>query len=217
MSDNDPYRRIAGVYDRLIEPMQAGVRRVALDVIPPEPGWQVLDVGCGTGTGMARYVEAGCTAVGVDVSAAMLDKAKARLGVQTDLHLTDGNTLPFDDGCFDLVTTSMVLHEVPTDARTTFVAEMARVSKPSNALLFIDFRFGSLRGWKGPTLRGLSEVIEGSQATTRTTGASRPQGVSRAWWARPVLASNARRSSPEAMWRSTRWHRSPNANSDLDR
>ena len=160
MSDNDPYRRIAGVYDRLIEPMQAGVRRVALDVIPPEPGWQVLDVGCGTGTGMARYVEAGCTAVGVDVSAAMLDKARARLGDQTDLHLTDGNTLPFDDGCFDLVATLMVLHEVPTDARTTFVTEMARVSKPSNALLFIDFRFGSLRGWKGPTLRGLSEVIE---------------------------------------------------------
>ena len=160
MSDNDPYRRIAGVYDRLIEPMQAGVRRVALDVIPPEPGWQVLDVGCGTGTGMARYVEAGCTAVGVDVSAAMLDKAKARLGVQTDLHLTDGNTLPFVDGCFDLVTTLMVLHEVPTDARTTFVTEMARVSKPSNELLFIDFRFGSLRGWKGPTLRGLYEVIE---------------------------------------------------------
>ena len=160
MSANDPYRRIAGVYDRLIEPMQAGVRRVALDVIPPEPGWQVLDVGCGTGTGMARYVEVGCTVVGVDVSAAMLDKARARLGDQAELHLTDGDTLPFDDGCFDLVATLMVLHEVPTEARTTFVTEMARVSKPGSALLFIDFRFGSMRGWKGPTLRGLSEVIE---------------------------------------------------------
>lgn len=36
MSANDPYRRIAGVYDRLIEPMQAGVRKVALDVLPPQ-------------------------------------------------------------------------------------------------------------------------------------------------------------------------------------
>jgi ubiquinone/menaquinone biosynthesis C-methylase UbiE len=160
MSANDPYRRIAGIYDRLIEPMQAGVRRVALDVIPPQPGWQVLDVGCGTGTGVARYVEAGCTTVGVDVSAAMIEKAKTRLGVQAELHLTDGAALPFDEGRFDLVTTLMVLHEVPADARMTFVAEMARVAKPGCPLLFIDFRFGSLRGWRGPTLRGLSGVIE---------------------------------------------------------
>lgn len=58
MSANDPYRRIAGVYDRLIEPMQSGVRRVALDVVPPQSGWQVLDVGCGTGSGLVPYVAA---------------------------------------------------------------------------------------------------------------------------------------------------------------
>lgn len=160
MSANDPYRRIAGVYDRLIEPMQAGVRRVALDVIPPQPGWQVLDVGCGTGTGLAPYVEAGCRVLGVDVSAAMLERAIARLGDRAELHLTDGDTLPFDGGRFDLVTTSMVLHEVPTEARTALVAEMARVVEPDGRLLFIDFRFGSLRGWKGPTFRALSGVIE---------------------------------------------------------
>ncbi len=56
MGDIDPYRRIANVYDRLIEPMQAGVRRVALEVVPPQAEWQVLDVGCGTGTGLARYL-----------------------------------------------------------------------------------------------------------------------------------------------------------------
>lgn len=160
MSAKDPYRRIAGVYDRLIEPMQAGVRRVALDVVPPRPEWQVLDVGCGTGTGMAQYVETGCTVIGVDVSAAMLEKATARLGDRAELHLTGGDTLPFDGGRFDLVTTSMVLHEVPADARTALVTEMARVAKPDSRLLLIDFRFGSLRGWKGPTLRALSAVIE---------------------------------------------------------
>lgn len=160
MSAEDPYRRIAGVYDRLVEPMQAGVRRVALDVFPPRPEWQVLDVGCGTGTGLAQYAKAGCTVVGVDVSAAMLDKAAARLGDRAELHLTDGDDLPFDDSRFDLVMTSMVLHEVPADAREAFVAEMARVARPAGKLLFIDFRFGQLRGWKGPTLRALSSVME---------------------------------------------------------
>ena len=160
MAARDPYRRIAGVYDRLIEPLQAGVRRVALDVIRPEAEWQVLDVGCGTGTGLVPYVEAGCTAFGVDVSASMLEKAAARLGEGAELRLTDGGALPFDGGRFDLVTTSMVLHEVPVDSRGVFVAEMARVAKPDGKLLLIDFRFGSLRGWKGPTIRALNVVIE---------------------------------------------------------
>ncbi len=160
MSATDPYRRVARVYDRLIEPMQAGVRRVAREVIPPQPEWHVLDVGCGTGTGMVPYVEAGCVVIGVDVSPSMLEIASARVGDRAELHLTDGDTLPFDGGRFDLVTTSMVLHEVPADARRTFVTELARVAKPDGRLLLIDFRFGSLRGWRGPTFRALSAVIE---------------------------------------------------------
>ena len=160
MSVIDPYRRIASFYDWFIEPMQVGVRRVAPDVVPPQAAWQVLDVGCGTGTGLAQYAEAGCTVTGVEVSAAMLERATTRLGDEPELHLTDGETLPFDDDRFDLVTTSMVLHEVPTDARMAWVKEMARVAKPNGSLLLIDFRFGSLRGWKGRLLRSLSEVIE---------------------------------------------------------
>ena len=160
MDANDPYRRLAAVYDRLIEPMQAGVRRVALDVVPPQHGWQVLDVGCGTGTGMAPYVAAGCTVVGVDTSAAMLEKATARLGDRAELHLTGGDILPLEGGRFDLVTTSMVVHGVPADDRMALITEMARVAKPDGRLLFIDFRFGSLRGWKGPVLHAAHEVIE---------------------------------------------------------
>jgi ubiquinone/menaquinone biosynthesis C-methylase UbiE len=159
MGVDDPYRHIAGFY-RLIEPLLAGGRRVALDVLPPQPEWKVLDVGCGTGTGLAPYVDAGCTGVGVDVSPAMLEEATARLGDRAELHLTDGDSLPFDDAHFDLVTASMVLHEVPADERTAMVSEMARVTKPAGRVLFIDFRFGSLPGWKGPTIRGLSTAIE---------------------------------------------------------
>ncbi|NNC39122.1 MAG: class I SAM-dependent methyltransferase [Acidimicrobiia bacterium] len=160
MSDPDPYRRLAAVYDPLIEPMQAGVRRVALEVVPPKPGWQVLDVGCGTGTGLARYLEAGCRVSGVDVSAAMIEQASARLGESAEIHHIEGGALPFEAGRFDLVTTTMVLHEVPAPARQRFIAEMARVAKPDGKLLLIDFRFGSLRGWKGPVLRGVSRVVE---------------------------------------------------------
>lgn len=160
MSTRDPYRLISRFYDQIIEPMQAGVRKVALGVVPPQPAWRTLDVGCGTGTGLALYAEAGCTVVGVDTSAAMLEQASARLAGRAELHRTAGDALPFDNGRFDLVTASMVLHEVPAHARSTFITEMARVTRPDGRMLLIDFRFDDLRGWKGPTFRAVSGMVE---------------------------------------------------------
>ena len=160
MARSDPYRRLAGVYDRIVEPMQAGVRRIALDVIPPQRGWHVLDVGCGTGTGLLAYVDAGCVAAGVDVSPSMLERARARLGDRAELHLVDGDRLPFGDGTFDLVTTTMVLHEVGEQQRSRVVTEMARVLKDDGRALIVNFRFGSLRGWRGPTFKLVSIIVE---------------------------------------------------------
>lgn len=160
VADKDPYRRMARVYDRFIEPMQAGVRRVALEVVPPSPDWEVLDVGCGTGTGLALYADAGCAVVGIDVSAAMLEQAAARLGDRAELHLVAAGPMPFADNRFDLATVSMVIHEVPEQERLALVQEMARVLKPGGRLVVIDFRFGSLRGWRGRVLHRLLPLIE---------------------------------------------------------
>ncbi|MBT8247458.1 MAG: class I SAM-dependent methyltransferase, partial [Acidimicrobiia bacterium] len=154
------YRRMAHVYDRLIEPMQAGVRRIALDLVPPDPAWEVLDVGCGTGTGLAGYADAGCDVVGVDVSAAMLERATERLGDRAELHLVSPGPMPFEGDRFDLAITSMVIHEAPEEGRVPLVREMARVVKPGGRLLVIDFRFGSLRGWRGRALRVILPIIE---------------------------------------------------------
>jgi ubiquinone/menaquinone biosynthesis C-methylase UbiE len=160
MAEVDPYRRIAAIYDRLVEPLEAGVRRVALDVVPPQSEWRVLDVGCGTGTGLALYLAAGCTVTGVDVSPAMLAQAQARLGDGVELHLTKGEVLPFEAGRFDLVTASMVVHEIADEDRPTFLAELARCTRPGGRILITDFRIGSLRGWRGPILRIVNTVIE---------------------------------------------------------
>jgi ubiquinone/menaquinone biosynthesis C-methylase UbiE len=160
MAGADPYRLIAGIYDRVVEPMQRGVRRRAVDLIAPQPGWRVLDVGCGTGTGLVPYVEAGCAVVGVDVSEAMLERARKRLGPAVDLHLTDGVELPFATGRFDLVTMSLVLHEIPADRRSDVLGEMTRVTAPGGRMLVTDFRFGSLKGVRGRVLRLVSWIVE---------------------------------------------------------
>ena len=160
MAGHDPYRRMAHLYDRLIEPMQSGVRRIALDLVPPDPAWDVLDVGCGTGTGLAGYADAGCAVVGIDVSAAMLERASERLGHRAELHLVSPGPMPFEDDRFDLAITSMVIHELPAEGRIPLVRETARVVKPGGRLLVIDFRFGSLRGWRGRALRLILPIIE---------------------------------------------------------
>ena len=156
----DPYRRSARGYDRVIGPLDQGLRRVVLELHPPSPGWRVLDVGCGTGTGLVPYVDAGCSAVGVDVSPAMLEQARQRLGDGAELHLADGGVLPFDDDSFDLVLTTMVLQEEAAADRVAFLTEMARVAKPTAMLQIVDFRFGSLRGWRGPVFKVLNVIIE---------------------------------------------------------
>ncbi len=45
----DPYRNIAGIYDRLFDGMNKGLRLVGIRMFRPAKGMTVLDVGCGTG------------------------------------------------------------------------------------------------------------------------------------------------------------------------
>jgi ubiquinone/menaquinone biosynthesis C-methylase UbiE len=156
----DPYRRSARYYDRFLEPLNAGVRDVVLRIDPPQKGWSVLDVGCGTGTMLERYAGAGCAVSGVDVSPAMLDRARARLSPGADLHLIDGAVLPFDDGTFDRVLTSMVIHEVADHDRDAFLAEMVRVTNDGGSIVITEFRFGPLRGAKARIIKPLVWLIE---------------------------------------------------------
>jgi demethylmenaquinone methyltransferase/2-methoxy-6-polyprenyl-1,4-benzoquinol methylase len=157
---SDPYERIAGRYDRLTEPLLAGVRHAALETLPPQRGWRVLDIGCGTGTGMAPYLDGGCSVVGVDISEGMLAQAKNRLGQSASLVMTGAGRLPFADLQFDLVRASMVVHEISAPARPLVMAEMARVTRGDGRLLVVDYRFGSLRGWRGPTFAAISWLVE---------------------------------------------------------
>lgn len=70
---------------------------------------RVLDVGCGTGSTTMAIAEAlppGGTAIGVDISATMLDDAAARAtaaGSRARFVVADAQTHAFPDGAFDLV------------------------------------------------------------------------------------------------------------------
>jgi len=80
--NDDPYRKAAGIYDRLLEPLNKGLRSLGVCMLPPEQGMKVLDVGCGTGIHLSLYQKTGCNLYGIDSSPAMLDIAsQIRLGL----------------------------------------------------------------------------------------------------------------------------------------
>ncbi len=158
-SKNDAYGTTARFYDRLLEPMNAPLRAIGLKMYPPDPSMTVLDVGCGTGAHLEAYVDTGATCHGIDMSQAMLEQAHIRLGDGAELLHGDATHLPYDDDRFDLVFTSLILHEMDPSARSAILAEMARVVTPDGRILIIDYRTGPRRT-KGHVRRVLSIVAE---------------------------------------------------------
>ena len=160
----DPYRWIAGWYDRAMDPLNRGLRAAGLKLHPPGKGARVLDVGCGTGMLLDLYEKAGCRICGIDPSPSMLGEAKARLGDRADLRLGDASRMPFEEGAFDLVTAMFVLHEMEAATRDAVLREMKRVVGEKGNILLIDFHPGPTqfpRGWQARGVIWLAEAAAG--------------------------------------------------------
>lgn len=79
-----------------------------LDLLDPQPGERVLDLGCGSGELTAQIAGRGVRVVGVDSSAEMLDRALERFP-GLDVRLADAEQLPVDEP-FDAVFSNAALH-----------------------------------------------------------------------------------------------------------
>src|SRR5437764_9417578 len=91
-----------------------------------------LDVGCGTGVATAAVAELGWSAVGVDLSADMLEVARSR-----GLEVVQGSAdaLPFADRNFDAAVS--VWTHIDVDEFPAAVREIARVLRPQAPLIYI--------------------------------------------------------------------------------
>lgn len=156
----DAYGRLARLQDAVLEPLNAPLRDIAVAMVAPRAGMRVLDVGCGTGRQLERYVAAGCAVAGVDKSPAMLGRAREALGESVDLRLADAQSLPFPDASFDIVTATLVLHELTPEARARVAGEMIRVLTSDGSIVVVEFHVGPLQGVKGRLMRGVSVIAE---------------------------------------------------------
>jgi ubiquinone/menaquinone biosynthesis C-methylase UbiE len=97
-------------------------------------GRRILDAGCGSGPLSAALQAQGAVVTGLDLSAAMIDLARQRLGEDADLHVADlGAPLPFADAEFDDVVASLVLHYLEDWGGP--LSELRRVLQPGGRLI----------------------------------------------------------------------------------
>ncbi|MGE5407491.1 MAG: class I SAM-dependent methyltransferase [Syntrophothermus sp.] len=119
-------------------------RRAAVEAVAAGPEDRVLDIACGTGLVSAALVGRwGCRVVGLDQSAAMLARARARaeadprLGERASFVEGEAESLPFADREFDHLTFSYLLRYVEDPAAT--LGELARVVRPGGRISSLEF------------------------------------------------------------------------------
>ena len=135
--------RVIGPWlDRISAPMN----RLALEMLEPRPGERVLDLGFGGGGLIAELLRAGCAPVGVDVSAAMVERARRRFpGVE--LHCASAERLPLRDRSVDKAASLNSLYFWPEPAAA--LAQLARVLRPSGRLVLLFEPPEELSKWPG--------------------------------------------------------------------
>jgi len=161
---NDPYRGYASKYDTFVEPFNSVIRQIAIKSFPVKAGMKVLDVGCGTGTNLVLYHQAGCLVHGIDLSPSMLEVARNKLGGNADLRVGDASEMPYQDKFFDLVTSMLTLHEMPYMIRPQVMKEMVRVMSREGRILLTDYHPGPIRfpkGWMFKAIILFFEMVAG--------------------------------------------------------
>jgi phosphatidylethanolamine/phosphatidyl-N-methylethanolamine N-methyltransferase len=133
------YARWAPVYDLVFGAIFDRGRKASI-AAAERIGGRILEVGVGTGLSLPDYAPSN-RLIGVDLSAPMLRKAKARvraqrLGNVDGLAVMDAQRLGFHDEVFDVVVAQYVITAVPDPEAT--LDEFARVIKPGGEIILVN-------------------------------------------------------------------------------
>ena len=146
------YDRWAPIYDLVFGKVFTEGRSdaiVAAEAILAEGG-RILEVGVGTGISLPQY-KPETRLVAIDISDAMLDKARERkrklkLDNVEDIAVMDAEAMRFEDGEFEVVVAQYVITSCPNPEAA--LDEFVRVCKPGGEIV-ITTRIGANVGLRG--------------------------------------------------------------------
>jgi phosphatidylethanolamine/phosphatidyl-N-methylethanolamine N-methyltransferase len=145
----EAYGRWAPVYDIVFGPVFRHGRRAAVRAAEVVGG-RILEVGVGTGLSLSDYGKA-TRVVGIDISEAMLDKARKRVEAEgltqvEALEVMDAEHLSVPDSSFDVVVAQYVVTAIPNPERA--LDEFVRVVRPGGEII-LTTRIGAETGLRG--------------------------------------------------------------------
>jgi ubiquinone/menaquinone biosynthesis C-methylase UbiE len=145
------------------------VVRLVVEAARPQPEDQAIDLACGPGSVACAMAKRVRHVVGLDATAAMLEKARelaAREGVANVKWRTgDVYRTPFADGSFDVVTCRFAFHHLEDPALA--FAEMVRICKPGGRIVVCD-AFASNDPEKAAALNAMDRIRDPSTVGYRT-------------------------------------------------
>jgi malonyl-CoA O-methyltransferase len=134
----------AGTYPpRPHNPLMEVEHETVLAVLPDVRGLTVLDAGCGSGRYLQALAERGARTIGMDLSEAMLARARE---ATTRITRADLRALPFDAMSIDLVVCGLALGDVAEIELA--LTEIARVLRPGGRVIYsVVHPAGESAGW----------------------------------------------------------------------
>jgi ubiquinone/menaquinone biosynthesis C-methylase UbiE len=135
------YQRIAPFYDFLELPFEYGLYRFVRPLLFHEMSGRILDAGVGTGRNMSFY-PAGSEVVGIDLSTAMLGRARRRCAhspAPVQLMAMDLAQLAFRASSFDAAVATFVFCVLPEALQIPALHELQRVVKPGGIIRFLNY------------------------------------------------------------------------------
>ena len=144
--------------DRMLEPFGQALLAAAR----PVAGERVLDVGCGAGTTSFQFgdaVGAGGSVLGVDISTALIDRARERAGSHRDqvaFQVGDAARMTVDAPCDLIVSRFGVMF---LDEPVAAFANMRRALKPEGRLAFVCWRAAGENDWTRLPMGAVRDIV----------------------------------------------------------
>ncbi|MEH2402141.1 class I SAM-dependent methyltransferase [Nostoc sp.] len=117
---------------------EARFRQLALQGLTIHSETQVLDLCCGSGQTTQFLVKFSQNVTGLDASPKSLQRARQNVPEASYVEAF-AEKMPFADNLFDVVHTSVALHEMQPQQLRKIISEVYRVLKPGGVFTLVDF------------------------------------------------------------------------------